>query len=66
MYVPEALAATVYLNMHLADTMGDLTATQAGLMPLFKQTRDGVPSRCWLMPLSTTTLETCRGGSWHP
>jgi len=23
MYVPEALAATVYLNFHLADTMGD-------------------------------------------
>ena len=37
MYVPEALAATVYLNMHLADTMGDPTATQLGLMPLFKQ-----------------------------
>ena len=37
MYVPEALAATVYLNMHLADTMGDPTATQEGLMPLFKQ-----------------------------
>jgi len=38
MYVPEALAATVYLNMHLADTMGDPTATQLGLMPLFDQT----------------------------
>lgn len=38
MYVPEALAATVYLNMHLADTVGDPTATQLGLMPLFKQT----------------------------
>ena len=38
MYVPEALAATVYLNMHLADTMGDPTAMQLGLMPLFKQT----------------------------
>ena len=38
MYVPEALAATVYLNMHLADTMGDPTATQLGLMPLFEQT----------------------------
>ena len=38
MYVPEALAATVYLNMHLADTMGDPTATQLGLMPLFHQT----------------------------
>jgi hypothetical protein len=37
MYVPEALAATVYLNMHLADTMGDPTATQLGLMPLFEQ-----------------------------
>jgi len=37
MYVPEALAATVYLNMHLADTVGDPTATQLGLMPLFKQ-----------------------------
>jgi hypothetical protein len=37
MYVPEALAATVYLNMHLADTVGDPTATQVGLMPLFKQ-----------------------------
>ena len=38
MYVPEALAATVYLNMHLADTMGDPTAVELGLMPLFKQT----------------------------
>jgi hypothetical protein len=39
MYVPEALAATVYLNMHLADTMKrDPTATQLGLMPLFDQT----------------------------
>jgi len=38
MYVPEALAATVYLNMHLADTMGDPAATQLGLMPLFEQT----------------------------
>jgi hypothetical protein len=38
MYVPEALAATVYLNMHLADTVGDPTATQLGLMPLFDQT----------------------------
>src|SRR5580658_36121 len=38
MYVPEALAATVYLNMHLADTVGDPTATQLGLMPLFEQT----------------------------
>jgi 6-phosphogluconolactonase (cycloisomerase 2 family) len=38
MYVPEALAATVYLNLHLTDTMGDPTATQVGLMPLFKQT----------------------------
>jgi hypothetical protein len=38
MYVPEALAATVYLNMHLADTMGDPTATQLGLMPLFDKT----------------------------
>jgi hypothetical protein len=23
MYVPEALAATVYLNLHLADTVGE-------------------------------------------
>ncbi|MGP0018227.1 MAG: hypothetical protein ACLPHP_06640 [Candidatus Sulfotelmatobacter sp.] len=38
MYVPEALAATVYLNMHLLDTIGDPTATQLGLMPLFEQT----------------------------
>jgi hypothetical protein len=38
MYVPEALAATVYLNMHLLDTIGDPTATQLGLMPLFDQT----------------------------
>jgi hypothetical protein len=38
MYVPEALAATVYLNMHLLDTVGDPTATQLGLMPLFEQT----------------------------
>jgi hypothetical protein len=39
MYVPEALAATVYLNMHLADTMmRDPTATQLGLMALFDQT----------------------------
>ncbi len=37
MYVPEALAATVYLNMHLADTIGDPTAQQLGLMPLFDQ-----------------------------
>jgi hypothetical protein len=38
MYVPEALAATVYLNMHLLDTIGDPTAQQLGLMPLFDQT----------------------------
>jgi hypothetical protein len=38
MYVPEALAATVYLNMHLLDTIGDPTASQLGLMPLFEQT----------------------------
>jgi hypothetical protein len=38
MYVPEALAASVYLNMHLADTIGDPTAMQLGLMPLFEQT----------------------------
>jgi hypothetical protein len=38
MYVPEALAATVYLNLHLADTVGDPTATQLGLMPLFDRT----------------------------
>jgi len=38
MYVPEAFAATVYLNMHLLDTIGDPTATQLGLMPLFEQT----------------------------
>jgi hypothetical protein len=38
MYVPEALAATVYLNMHLLDTIGDPTAQQLGLMPLFEQT----------------------------
>jgi hypothetical protein len=38
MYVPEALAATAYLNMHLLDTIGDPTATQLGLMPLFEQT----------------------------
>jgi hypothetical protein len=38
MYMPEALAATVYLNLHLADTVGDPTATQLGLMPLFDRT----------------------------
>jgi hypothetical protein len=38
MYVPEALAATVYLNMHLLDTIGDPSATQLGLMLLFEQT----------------------------
>jgi len=38
MYVPEALAASVYLNMHLLDSIGDPTATQLGLMPLFDQT----------------------------
>jgi hypothetical protein len=38
MYVPEALAATVYLNMHLLDSIGDPTAQQLGLMPLFEQT----------------------------
>jgi hypothetical protein len=38
MYVPEALAASVYLNMHLLDTIGDPTAAQLGLMPLFEQT----------------------------
>jgi hypothetical protein len=38
MYVPEALAATVYLNMHLLDTIGDPTAQQLGLMPQFEQT----------------------------
>jgi hypothetical protein len=37
MYVPEALAATVYLNMHLLDTIGDPTAQQLGLMPQFEQ-----------------------------
>lgn len=36
MYVAEASAATVYFNMHLLDTIGDPTATQLGLMPLFE------------------------------
>ena len=36
MYVAEAAAATVYFNMHLLDTIGDPTATQLGLMPLFE------------------------------
>lgn len=35
MYVAEAAAATVYFNLHLLDTIGDPTATQLGLMPLF-------------------------------
>ena len=36
MYVAEAAAATVYFNLHLLDTIGDPTATQLGLMPLFE------------------------------
>jgi hypothetical protein len=37
MYVPEALAVGVNLNVHLLDTVGDPTATQFGLMPYFEQ-----------------------------
>jgi hypothetical protein len=36
MYVAEAASATVYFNLHLLDTIGDPTATQLGLMPLFE------------------------------
>jgi len=36
MYVAEAAAATVYFNFHLLDTIGDPSATQLGLMPLFE------------------------------
>jgi hypothetical protein len=36
MYAAEAAAATVYFNFHLLDTIGDPTATQLGLMPLFE------------------------------
>jgi hypothetical protein len=38
MYVPEGLAVGLRLSMHLLDTVGDPTATQLGLMPLFDQT----------------------------
>jgi hypothetical protein len=38
MYVPEAYATGVHFSMHLLDTVGDPTATQLGLMPLFEQT----------------------------
>jgi hypothetical protein len=37
MYLAEAYAAGVYFNMHLADTIGDPTAQQQGMMPLFDQ-----------------------------
>jgi hypothetical protein len=37
MYLAEGYAASVYLNMHLLDTIGDPTAEQLGLMPLFDQ-----------------------------
>ena len=37
MYLAEGYAASVYLNMHLLDTIGDPTAQQLGLMPLFDQ-----------------------------
>jgi hypothetical protein len=36
MYAAEGYAATVYFNFHLLDTIGDPTATQLGLMPLFE------------------------------
>lgn len=39
MYAAEAAAATVYFNFHLLDTIGDPTATQLGLMPLFESLR---------------------------
>jgi len=38
MYLPEALAVGVNLNVHLLDSIGDPTATQLGLMPYFEQT----------------------------
>jgi hypothetical protein len=38
MYLPEAYAVGIRLNMHLLDTIGDPTATQQGLMPFFDQT----------------------------
>jgi len=38
MYLPEAYAVGVHLNMHLLDSVGDPTATEQGLMPFFDQT----------------------------
>jgi hypothetical protein len=38
MYLPEAYAIGVRLNMHLLDTIGDPSATLQGLMPFFDQT----------------------------
>jgi hypothetical protein len=38
MYVPEGMAVGLRFSMHLLDTIGDPTATQLGLMPLFDQT----------------------------
>lgn len=37
MYTAEAYAAGVFFNLHLADTIGDPTAAQLGMMPLFDQ-----------------------------
>jgi hypothetical protein len=37
MYTAEAYAASIYLSLHLADTIGDPTAQQLGMMPLFDQ-----------------------------
>jgi hypothetical protein len=61
MYVPEALAATVYLNMHLADTIGDPTADATGADAAL-QTDGGVlqdAGSCRSLPQH---YETCRGG----
>lgn len=60
MYVPEAYAVGVHLGMHLLDTMGDATATQLGLMPLFDQTSAfyKVPSHAALYESATNLSET--------
>jgi hypothetical protein len=60
MYVPEAYAVGVHLSMHLLDTVGDATATEVGLMPLFERTSAfyKVPSHAALYESATNLSET--------
>jgi len=55
MYLPEALAVGVNLNMHLLDSVGDSTAAQLGLMPYFEQT-----STFYKMPTHATLYQSAQ------